>query len=356
MPIGPSNQRSRLRPRLLAAAFVLLAAALPVRAEIVPVADMLRGIAANPDRCSVTPMAVWLKVSGREFCIRYYLSAAGGDGTRPVVFLQGDRLGRLNLRTGEFTLGPRDRDLDTGDFQRAADHLSRQNRTSAIYLARPGVDGSSGDHRIRHTSLELQIANAALDAIKARHRYEGFHLIGQSGGSKLAGGLVALRSDIGCAALGAGRLAALRAARRSADPAADYFDVAASIPAIAARSTARILVVTDPEDSKVPERHQTAFVEMLRRAGGRAEQFMVRATDDARHGVTSYTRLAMAGCIRGATTEDIAARLKQAVDRRLAAKANAAPSSQTDGRAASAAVPTPDARAQAVPPAATVTQ
>lgn len=356
MPIGPSNQCSRLMPRLLAAASMLLAAALPGRAEIVPVADMLRGIAANPERCAATSMTVWLKVSGREFCIRYYLSAAGGDGARPVVFLQGDRLGRLNLRTGEFTLGPRDRDLDTGDFQRVADYLSRQNRTSAIYLARPGVDGSSGDHRIRHTSLELQIANAALDAIKARHRYEGFHLIGQSGGSKLVGGMLALRSDIGCAALGAGRLAALRAARRSSDPASDYFDVAASIPAIAARKEVRILIVTDPEDTKVPERHQTAFVDMLRRAGGRAEQFMVRATDDTRHGVTVYTRLALTGCIRGATTEEIAVRLQQAVERRMAAKSAGGSGGPTEDRAPSAAPPATNARAQAVPPAQTLTR
>jgi dienelactone hydrolase len=349
MPIDPSHQRFRLTPRLLAAASVLLAAALPARADVVSVSDMLRGFRSTPAQCAAMPAAVWVKSSGHEFCIRYYLSTAGGEGARPVVFLQGDRLGRLNLRTGEFSPGPRDRDLNLGDFQRIADILSRQNRTTAIYLARPGLDGSSGDHRIRHTVLELNAVNGALDAIKQRHNFDGFHLIGQSGGSKLIGGMLALRTDVGCAAIGAGRLASRRPSRRSSDPATDYYDVADAIPTIAKRSTARILVVTDPEDTKVPERHQTAFVEMLRKAGGRAEQFLVRAADENRHGVTGYARLALTGCIRGAATEEIAARLQKAVERQLAAKAAGEP----NGRAPSASDHSCSSRVQVTPPVVT---
>ena len=49
--------------------------------------------------------------------------------------------------------------------------------------------------------------NAALDAIKQRYGFEGFHLAGQSGGSKLVGGLIELRHDIACAVAGSGPLA-----------------------------------------------------------------------------------------------------------------------------------------------------
>ena len=89
--------------------------------------------------------------------------------------------------------------------------MSKQYKTAAIYLARAGVDGSSGDHRIRHTVLELNVTNMALDAIKQRHGFDGFHLIGQSGGSKLVGGMLALRTDIGCAVIGAGKPSPRRA-------------------------------------------------------------------------------------------------------------------------------------------------
>jgi hypothetical protein len=320
---------------LWAAAAEALAIVHPAQAHIVPVADMVRGIQMTPAQCAALPATVWIKVSSREFCIRYYRSTLGGEGSHPVVFLQGDRLGRLNLRTGEFALGPHDKDIDTDSLARFADSLSRQVGTAAIYLARVGIDGSSGDHRIRHTTLELTVTNAALDAIKARHGFSGFHLIGQSGGSLLVGGMLALRSDIGCAVIGSGRLASNRPRRRSADPARDYFDVAEAVATIAQKRATRIMVLTDTADKKVPEPTQTGFVQLLRQAGGQAEQFIVQALDEHRHGVVGYSRIAAVGCLRNAGTQDIVAQLQKVQERRLAAKA------KKDAAAAAAGAPSP---------------
>jgi hypothetical protein len=337
MPSGNQNRTFRPISVALTMTALLLAAVLPARAHILPVADLIRGISMTPAQCAALPQAVWLNVMGRDFCIRYYLSTAGGESTRPVVFLQGDRLGRLNLKTGEFTPGPRDKDLDTDDFVRIADALSRQTKSAAIYLARPGLDGSSGDHRIRHSVLELNVVNAALDAIKTRHRFGGFHLMGQSGGSMLVGGMLALRADIGCAVIGSGRLAfdrpkertMERTMRPSPDPGREYFNVADAVSVIAQKRATRILLVTDPLDRKVPEPTQTGFVHMLRQAGGQADQLLVQATDDDRHGVTSYSRIAAAACMRGASAEEIARNVQQQVEKRLAAKAAADAQPQT---------------------------
>ena len=246
--MSSANQKRGFRSisGALTAAVLLLGAAIPARAHMIPVADLIRGITVTQAQCAALPQAVWVNVTGREFCIRYYLSTAGGEGTRPAVFLQGDRLGKLNLKTGEYTSSGRDKDLDTDDFVRAAEALSRQTKGPAIYLARPGLDGSSGDHRIRHTVLELNVTNAALDAIKKRHGFDGLHLIGQSGGAMLVGGMLALRSDIGCAVIGSGRLASERPPRRSPDPGADYYNVADAVSAIAQKRSTRILLVTDP--------------------------------------------------------------------------------------------------------------
>jgi hypothetical protein len=320
----PTRDRLRtLRPvsAALTAAVLLLGAAAPARAHIIPVSDLVRGITATQAQCATLPQAVWLNVSGREFCIRYYLSAAGGEGTRPVVFLQGDRLGRLNLKTGEYALSGRDKDIDTDEFGRIADALSKQAKGPAIYLARPGLDGSSGDHRIRHSVLELDVTNAALDAIKQRHRFDGFHMMGQSGGSTLVGGMLALRSDIGCAVIGSGRLAHDKPVRPSPDPATQYFNVADAVSAIAQRRATRILLVTDPLDRKVPEPTQTNFLHALRQAGGQADQFLVQATDDDRHGVVAYSRTTAVGCMRGASTQEIARELYVQIEKRLAIKA-----------------------------------
>lgn len=319
-PISAALTTAALLLGAFAGAF-LGAATTPSHAHIIPVADLIRGITVTQAQCAALPQAVWLNVMGREFCIRYYLSTAGGEGTRPAVFLQGDRLGRLNLKTGEYTSSGRDKDIDTDDFVRAAEALSKQTRGPAIYLARPGLDGSSGDHRIRHSVLELNVTNAALDAIKKRHRFEGFHMMGQSGGSMLIGGMLALRADIGCAVIGSGRLAMERPPRRSPDPGSDYYNVADAVSAIAQKRSTRILLLTDPQDRKVPEATQTGFVRLLRQAGGQAEQILVEATDDDRHGVVAYSRTTVAGCIRGATTQQIAQELYVQVQKRLAAKA-----------------------------------
>jgi hypothetical protein len=317
VPILKSIQR-RSRAALFAGALILpLGAAVPADAHIVPVNDMVRGINMTPTQCASLPMTVWVVVSGRPFCIRYYLSTAGGRGTTPLVFLQGDRLGVLNLKTGAWSPSDKEKDIDTDDLMKVADSMSKQARTTAIYLGRAGVEGSSGDHRIRHTVLELNVTHAALDAIKRRHRFDGFHFVGQSGGSKLVGGLLALRQDIGCAVIGAGRLNSGKS-KPAQDPAMIYFNVADAIPTIVSTQSARIILVTDPQDKKVPEQAQTSFARMMRQAGGRVEQYFVEAIDENRHGVLAYARLAATDCIRGTDPQEISRNVQALVQKRVA--------------------------------------
>jgi hypothetical protein len=251
--------------------------------------------------------------------MRYYLSTVGGDGRWPTVHLSGDKLGIANLRTGTFKPNPDIKDVNTDDLQRRADMFSRKTGGPAIYLARIGIDGSSGSHLVRHSILELQVTNAALNAIKQRHGYEGFHLTGQSGGASLVGALLGLREDIGCAVPGSGRLAHItKKTRRSVDPAVANFDPSESV-ALIARSGARILVLTDPRDQKVLLQDQTTFVELLRRGGGQAEQFFVEATDEHHHNTIPYAATAIASCIRGEDTQMVAQKLAEEVRIRVAA-------------------------------------
>jgi hypothetical protein len=285
--------------------------------------DMARGITMTQAQCAALPTAVWVRAMGRDFCIRYYISTAGGEGRRPVVFLQGDKSWRYDSRAQSFVVPPNTKRYSAANFMKMADGFSKAAGTTAIYLARPGVDGSSGHHRIRHSVLELEVTNAALEAIKRRHNFTGFHLVGQSGGATLVGGLLPLRRDIGCAVPGAGRLAQLRDRRPPADPSRRIFEVLDGIPAIVRNSNARILVITDPQDSTVPFPHQATFVQQLRAAGGRVEHYMIEATDDHHHGTVPYSRPAVAACIRDIPQADIAANLARLVSERLAARARA---------------------------------
>ena len=293
----------------------------PASAEIIRVGDMLRGIEISQNQCSQTSQAVWVSMHGHNFCIRYYLSTAGGVSGKPIVFLQGDQFGTMDIKTKNFNPPADTKDTDTDNLLKFADNFSKAAKAPGIYLARIGVDGSSGHHRLRRTVLELHTINAALDLIGQRHGYDGFHLVGQSGGSGLIGGLLALRSDIACAVPGAGLLSLLRQARATGDPAKNYFDPMDAAGLISANKSARIIVVTDPQDQVVGVQHQVAFVNAMRREGRAIEQYFVQSIDEKHHGVLVYAGRAIVMCAQGAPSTGIATDLDILVKKRMAAAA-----------------------------------
>jgi hypothetical protein len=300
--------RPSTRMRHIWSAIVLagaLTAATAAGADIIKREDMLHGVTITRPQCAAIEQAVWLSVSGRDFCVRYYISTAGGEGPRPLVFLQGDYFGKLDPKTWTWVDPSDAKDINTDDLTKMADAFSKMAKTTAIYLARIGVEGTSGNHTSRKTVLELHLMNAALDAIKQRYGFEGFHLVGQSGGSKLVGGIVGLRHDIACAVSGSGPLV-MPGGPKNADPGRTFFDVSQNIPALAQNRSLRLLLVTDPADKKVPIAQQTAFADRMRQAGRQVPQFLVEATDEDHHGVVMYSELVAAGCVLGRTDGEIA--------------------------------------------------
>jgi dienelactone hydrolase len=308
-----------------------LLAAVPARADIIKFSALMRGLTMTAEQCAALPQAVWIAADGKTYCVRYYLSTAGGAGDRAVVMLQGDQIGRFDPRTRQFEIAPdlKTEDTNTETFVKYADAMSKRFKGPAIYLARIGLDGSSGFHGIRHTMLELHATNQALEAIKRQHHFAGFHLIGQSGGATLVGGLLGLRTDVACAVPGSGNLIQRAAVSHPNSSPTSWIDPAAMAPAIVRGSKARILVVTDPDDMVVPAERQTGFVERLREAGGTVEQLFVQATDAKHHGVTLYAVFAMDGCIHGASDAEIERKLASYVQSRVAA---ARPSVKLDMR------------------------
>jgi len=327
-------------PRRTISKVILLAIALTAAglaatgadAEIIKKEDMLRGITTTRERCAATAQTLWLNVDKQDFCVRYYLSTAGGEGMRPVVFLTGDHFSTVNAKTWQWIPISKDKnagvtydptnpaqhgDVNTDDLTKTADAFSKMAKTTAIYLARIGIDGTSGNHVFRKTLLELHLMNSALDAIKQRYGFEGFHLAGQSGGSTLVAGLAAGRRDIACAVSGSGRLG--KSYDISAkDPARTLVNPLELVPSIAQNRSVRFFMVTDSADRSVPANQQAPFAEKMRRAGRDIAQYFVTATDEYHHGVVSYTQLVTGGCVLGKTNADIATAVGTMVKRNAA--------------------------------------
>jgi hypothetical protein len=247
-------------------------------AEMITKEEMLHGITTTRDRCAATEQTLWLSTDKKDFCVRYYLSTAGGEGTRPVV--SGDHFG--TVRDWQWVPAAKDRnagitfdptnpashgDVNTDDLLGTADAFSKLAKTPpALYLARMGVDGTSGNHVFRKTLLELDLMSAALDAIKQRCRFEGFHLAGQSGGSTLVNGLAARRRDVVCAVSGSGCLG-ISGGGSSNEPARTLVEPLGFIPSIAHNRSMHFFMITDAADRTVRARQQTPFAEKMRRAG-----------------------------------------------------------------------------------------
>jgi hypothetical protein len=288
-------------------------AADPAGADIIKGEDTLRGITMTRAQCGAIEQAVWLNVYGQEFCVRYYLSTAGGEGSRPVIFWNGDSNGPLDItqdnRSGKVTRRAwhdpsRAFDVDTDGLMAMADMFSKMTKTTAIYVGRIGVEGTSGNHMSRKTLLELQLMNAALDAIKQRYGFEGFHLAGQSGGSRLVFGLATIRHDVGCAVSGSGQLGPEKGSSQLGDPGQTYFEI--DVPALAHNHAVRKMMITDPNDQQAPAvTEQNPLALKLRQAGGLVEQFFVQSSAPNHHDVAEYTRLVMAGCLLGRHFPDI---------------------------------------------------
>ena len=135
--------------------------------------DLLRGTTITHAQCDATAQTMWLNVDGRDFCVRNDLSTAGGEGARPVVILQGDQLGKFNFKSLTWIDTSDAKDVDTDDIVRTADMFSKMTKTTTIYLGRIGVDGTSGNHMMRGSQLELDLTGAALDTLKRRYGFEG---------------------------------------------------------------------------------------------------------------------------------------------------------------------------------------
>jgi pimeloyl-ACP methyl ester carboxylesterase len=290
--------------------------AIPAGAEIIKKEDTLRGITMTREECAAKPQMLWLNVYSQDFCVRYYLSTAGGQGSHPVVILNGDYNGPVDVTHWTWVDPSKAADIETDQLVATADQFSKLARTTAIYIGRIGVEGTSGSHLSRKTLVELALMNKALDALRQRYGFERFHLFGESGGGRLVFGLAEMRPDVGCLISGSGQIATRMVSSRSGDPGKTYFDVSGRLQSLAQNRALRMMVISDLRDQQVPTAaEQTPMVQSLRQAGYTVPHLLVETTDPKHHGVADYGALAMGGCVLGRPDAEIAQALGTLVRR-----------------------------------------
>jgi pimeloyl-ACP methyl ester carboxylesterase len=275
--------------------------------------DLLHGKKITQAECEALPSAVWVVAEGQQECIRYFHSAAGGGRSEVIIRLSQDLVstnGRGDVKPYDYYIK-----ATPAQVQDLSAAWSRNLGLPYLHLSRPGTYGSSGEHSKRRTAGEIAVISAALDAIKARHGYSRFHLIGWSTGGHSAAALMARRTDLGCVVLSSALLSVrsyLAEFGRSEDWTGNKnpIDPIALVDQITARPDLRIFVLTDPDDTVISARSQTAYVKRLAAAKLPVRQIFVAAPDTSAHQLDNQARQVLAACAKGMADDAIVAKFQ----------------------------------------------
>lgn len=284
-----------------------------------PAEDLLSGTTSTEPQCRTFGFAVWVTVDGTGDCIRFYAANLKANGNaRVLAYFHGDVL------DGQRILSGYEHDSPEGVQRLVAEWSAQSGRLPFLFIGRPGVYGSSGDHRQRRRPREAKLVSAALDVIKARYGIGQYYLSGQSGGGTITAAMLNMRSDIECAVMSSGNVAVwrriellnqrspARSSRGLKDTTgyADSYDPVDHVSRIRPSPPPRIFVLSDRNDTTVPFESQDYYVQQLSKAGLQPTQIILIASGAAHHSLAHKARPALAWCAQGLPDSEIRRRLE----------------------------------------------
>ncbi|MFO1183328.1 MAG: hypothetical protein U1E56_00915 [Bauldia sp.] len=271
---------------------------------------VVRGLTLSEADCGLYRSAVWVTVEGKSECIRYFYSDRGGVKPFLLISISDDVVAASGAQAR-----PTEAYLKQTPAIVQGGSLTWSQRAGGPYafIARPGTFGSSGKHGERRRLREVQVVEAAIDAIKLRHNATLLHLAGHSGGAHIVATLLARRSDIGCVAIGSGivsmktRLTDL-GRRSDVTGLTDFTDPFADVGKIEPRESLKLFILTDPDDREVSMRSQVEYGAAAKAQGVDVTQIFAKATGDGAHDLQAETIRTAIDCIKGMPAADILAK------------------------------------------------
>lgn len=265
---------------------------------------LVRGVSATAEQCAAVPSAVWAKLpSGEGECIRYWAAGLQAANPRVMLYIPGDQLAFDRPEPGYVDRNPK-------IMQGVADNMQSRAGVPVVLMSRPGLFGSSGEHKQRRRELEPRLMSAALDEIKARHGIDELGLVGLSGGGHIVASLLGWRSDIVCAVpvssvsspklrwQGMGRTTDLTGY-------ADSYEPVDNLRREKLNPNLRVFVLGDPHDSNVLWTTQLPLAAKLKELGAAVEILTGEGTDRQRHALGGSGRLIGSLCLRDKKTQEI---------------------------------------------------
>jgi pimeloyl-ACP methyl ester carboxylesterase len=286
--------------------------------QVFPERQARFGSFSSREHCATVPNGLWIHPEEEKTgeCIRYYAAGAKPGASRELVlFFSGDDLNRdrsLGSPENYARLTPK---RMQADVERTGKALG----APFVWVARPGVRGSSGDQLLKTRFREMRLMNGAVSRLREMYGVATFHAYGQSGGGAVLAALLNLRTDIGCAALASANLDVDQwLSEQSGDRrggATDWYNPKTYINANTLR--ARIVILSDPRDKAVSYGSQRSYARALEKAGGQSVHVVAAGGGPLFHSLAGEGVRALRRCIKGAPLETIKAELDQPALRAL---------------------------------------
>lgn len=276
------------------------------------------GSFSSPAHCGTVPNGLWVHPQSEPTgeCIRYYATGVKAGATREVVlFFSGDDLVRdrsLGSQENYARLTP---NRMQADIQRTGKLLGK----AFVWVARPGVRGSSGDQLLKTRFREMRLMNGAVSRLKEIYGVSTFHGYGQSGGGAVLAALLNMRADIDCAALASANLDVdqwlIEQPGDRRGGATDWYNPKTHINANTLR--ARIIILSDPRDKAVSFASQRNYARAIEQAGARLVHAVAEGKGDKFHSLAAAAVQALRRCMQGLPLDAIKTDLDQPDLRKL---------------------------------------
>jgi pimeloyl-ACP methyl ester carboxylesterase len=272
-------------------------------------AAVVRGVKATQAQCLAVSHSVWADAGpvGAE-CLRVW--ATGMDplpAKRALVYFHGD------VFVGHGKTARTYLNSSVDEQARFAQNWARQLGVPYLFIGRPGVYGSSGDHMQRRRQDESLLISAAMDSLKQRHGIEEWVVAGQSGGGHVTAALLTQRNDIVCAvptsAPSSPRIRwELMGRNRDTTGYTDSYEPSKFLVRAQMHPALRVFVLGNPEDRNVFWPSQVVLADALKTAGIPVEVIEAPGSGPDGHGLSNAARVVAAWCAKNLSTADILAR------------------------------------------------
>ncbi|WP_246332967.1 serine aminopeptidase domain-containing protein [Aureimonas mangrovi] len=285
----------------------------PEGAETFDAYEALHGSVGSPEHCGPGTGRLWVVVGGEGECIRYYHHGLAAENPVALVYFGGDVM--LRTQKGVRFISPSYPVQSPTSIETEMARWSGEAGVPAIFIARPGIYGSSGDHNDRRHEREIDLMEGAVQAVVERYGIASLILVGHSAGGQIVAALLNRRRDVDAAVISSGMVSVKQVTnfweRRRSIPGRLLYDASAFHDPVEAIETIRkdplpqIYVLSDPEDRSVPFFSQLYYVRRLRVTGQEPRHIYAEAPDRQRHLLADHAKLAASLIARGREEADV---------------------------------------------------